>query len=221
MGKREKKNTKSKPSHLGCLKMGGDGVGGGGERGRSYGIVSSEEPLVLGRGVGVGVGAMLLCFREREGTEGAGGQLQGRGSAVGRGGQQFHRRWGGVSLCEDQRSRGEAVGEAPAALGAQCGPPHPVRSRAGALTPPPRPAQRLLPKEGQVGSAKRHPEPSPGGPQRHAPRSAPLTPSLGFRVRPDHCPRLLHPGLIVPFCGVGGRVGSRLTFFFSKPHYIG
>lgn len=59
-----------------------------------------------------------------EGTEGAGGQLQGRGSAWWGGveGQRFRRRWGGVSLCEEGRSQGEA----PAALGAQCGRPHPV-----------------------------------------------------------------------------------------------
>lgn len=121
-------------------------------------------------------GPRCLCVRDREGkergspegTEGAGGQLQGRGSARRGGveGRQFRRRWGGVSLCEDERSRGEA----PAALGAQCGRPHPVRSRAGALTLPPAGCGILSRKGAGWGAQRDTQEPSPGG--TAAPRPA-------------------------------------------------
>lgn len=59
VAERKKKNAKSNRSLLGCLKDGWRR--GGGERGKFYGIVSSEKPLVLGRGAGR-LGRGMGCY---------------------------------------------------------------------------------------------------------------------------------------------------------------
>lgn len=186
-------------------------MGGWGRRGDLYSFV-----LGKGRGRREEVG------RARRARVGScrGGEVRRWGGVEG---HRFRRRWGGVSLCEDEQSPPWGRGEAPAELGSQCGLPHPVRSRAGAFPPPPQP--------GAASSAEKGPgrerSATPGSPAlgdsmatRHAPCFAFLTPWLCLRVRPDHCPRLPHPW---PHCSVLGREGGKsgLTFFFSKTHYLG
>ena len=149
----------------------------------------------------------LLCFREREGmekgsregTEGAGGQLQGRGSA--RLGRDSGFAGAGVGFLCVKTTRpgvgGRVEGTCSAGHTMRTAPP--CASRAGALPPPPpHPVQHLPRKGGHGCGAQREAwSPALGRQRRHAPRLALQTPSLGFQVRPDHYPRLPHPGLIV------------------------
>ena len=135
----------------------------------------------------------------REGTEGAGGQLQGRGSA--RLGRDSGFAGAGVGFLCVKTSRpgvgGRVEGTCSAGHTMRTAPP--CASRAGALPPPPpHPVQHLPRKGGHGCGAQREAwSPALGRQRRHAPRLALQTPSLGFQVRPDHYPRLPHPGLIV------------------------
>lgn len=90
------------------------------------------------------------------------------------------------------------------------------------------PAPSLLPtagcssfsrKRAWWGAQRDTQEPSPGGNSSATPRACSYRLRLGFRMRPDHCPCLPHPGLIVLFNQEEEKSG--LTFFFSKPHCIG
>lgn len=189
------------------------GTRGGRRTGRIRRYCLPANPLVLGRaagGEGRGGGLHSFVFRGGRGRREEVGGRGGRGWAAAGAGRARRGGWRGSRgagagvgfLCV----RTHVPGEAPAARGAQCGRPHPVRSRASA--PRPRGLQPLRLPWPRVGSA-RSPAGGVGGTQRHAPHLGFQTPSLGFGVRPAHCRRPPPPApasLFVPSCG--GRSGA-------------
>lgn len=153
--------------------------------------------------LGKGRGRRQEVGRARRARVGScrGGEARGWGGVEG---QRFRRLWGGVSLCEDEPSRG----------GGTCRAGHTMRMAPPFAEPrwcpPPPPSPQPSAAERGPGAERSAMPRSPalGRQQRHARSLALPTPSLGFRVRPDHCPRLPHPGHIVPFYrGKGGKVG--------------
>lgn len=151
--------------------------------------------------------------RKRGRARGPGGQLQGRDERSAKGWRDPGFAGAGVGfLCV----RTQVPREAPAAGRAQCGRPHPVRSRA-----PRTPACRsIFGRKGAGWGARARPPGDRRGGGNTGPRPAPASEGDLALAR---IPTLA--SLFWCFGGLGvrgdGGALSVLTFFFSKPHCIG